>query len=432
MQSKICAVASAALPIWVLACGCSFRLRFSLRLSSQVASERRCVMSRAEGASADGASAAMHIPSRRLAQLTGLVTALGLALLAWPRRGTRATPKQSPLLPAPSPTLRAPKAASAEGDEPTPQPERTEPRVADPGLTDLSRRDWIAIFQRAAKESLDDNVPMIASALAYSSFFAIPAVLLVAVGLFSLLTGPETISDLIDRFSTFMPGDAAQLLGDSLQRLDDKPSTGIVMTLVGFLIAIWTTTSAMSTYMAALNTAYDRKDGRGFAKKRAVALLMAATMGAAVLLVALFLIFGRYVERFVGDALGIEAAMSWLWWIAQWPLLAGGLLIAFATLLYLAPDVEHRRWQFVTPGALVALVVWLVVSGGFALYTGLFSSYNKTWGSLSAVIVTLTWLWLTALALLFGGELNSEVERSRELRRGEGGGSSIAAPTRSP
>ncbi len=319
--------------------------------------------------------------------------------------------------------------SSAESERP--EPERTERILPDPGLTDLSRRDWVAIFSRAGKESLDDNLPMIASALAYSSFFAIPAVLLVAVGGFSLVTGPETVSDLIDRFSTFMPADASQLLGDSLQQLQNKPATGIAMTLVGFLIAIWTISGAMTTYMAALNTAYERTDGRSFVRKRTVALLMGGAIGAAVLLVALVLIFGSYVERWVGDVLGIQGATSWLWWTVQWPLLAGGLLLAFATLLYLAPDVEHRRWQFITPGSLIALVIWLIASGGFAVYTSLFSSYNKTWGSLSAVIVTLTWLWLTALALLFGGEVNSEVERSRELRQGQSATDSIKAPSRS-
>jgi membrane protein len=383
----------------------------------------------------------MRTATRRLAQLMAVAAAAGLALAA--RRGSKRQVRRA--LPrdahdgdgsrdaAPRPPQEIPPAGGeqASTEQPMPKPERDEPKLADPGLTDLSRRDWVAIFKRAVKESLDDNLPLIASALAYSSFFAIPAVLLVAVGLFTLVSGPDTISDLIERFSAFMPADAAQLLGDSLQRLEEKPSTGILMTVVGFLIAIWATTSAMTTYMAALNTAYDRTDERSFVRKRAVALLMAASMGAAVLLVVLVLILGPYVERWFGDALGIEGVTSWLWWVVQWPLLAGGLLFAFATVLYFAPDVEHRRWQFVTPGALVALVVWLVASGGFAVYTSLFSSYNKTWGSLSAVIVTLTWLWLTGLALLFGGELNAEVERSRELRQGRPAGSSIDQPARS-
>jgi membrane protein len=119
-----------------------------------------------------------------------------------------------------------------------------------------------------------------------------------------------------------------------------------------------------------------------------------------------------------GDVLNV------LWWIVQWPILLGGLLVAFATLLYLGPDVEVRKWQFLTPGSLVAALLWIGASGLFAVYTATFSSYNKTWGALSAVIVMLTWLWITGMALLLGGEINSEVERSRELRESGGGAAS--------
>jgi membrane protein len=304
-------------------------------------------------------------------------------------------------------------------DAPLAQPERHERKLADPGLTDLSVRDWVAIFVRAGKESLDDELPMVASALAYSSFFAIPSILLVVLGLFTLVSGPDTIRELMDRIGTFMPSEATELLGDSLLRLEQQPSAGLLLLVVGFVLAMWTSTGAMTTYMSALSTAYDRKDGRTFVRKRLVALAMVAAIGAAVLLVGLLMIFGPYVERWLGQALGQEDLVTWLWWTIEWPLLAVGLLAAFAVLYYFGPDVEHRRWRLVTPGAAVALVVWLLASGGFAVYAGLFGSYNKTWGSLSAVIVTLTWLWLTSFALLFGGEINSEVERSRELRQGK-------------
>jgi membrane protein len=186
----------------------------------------------------------------------------------------------------------------------------------------------------------------------------------------------------------------------------------------------------MTTYMAGLNIAFDRKDGRGFVRKRLVAVLMVFVAGFAVGLVAVFLIFGPVVQRWVGGVLGIEDVLSWLWWVVQWPILIAGLLLAFAVLHYFGPDVEHRRWQFITPGSIVTLIVWLVVSVGFAIYTGLFESYNKTWGSLSAVVVTLTWLWLTSFALLFGGEVNSEVERSRELREGQSAERTLEAPRR--
>jgi membrane protein len=303
-------------------------------------------------------------------------------------------------------------------DEPTPLPERHESKLPDPGLRDLSRRDWIAIFQRAAKEMLDDNMLMIASALAYSSFLAIPSVLLVAVGLFTLVAGPQTIATVVDHLGNVMPSQATQLLHGSLTRLDHRPSTSIAMTLVGFVLAVWATTGAMTSYMTAVNIAYDRRDSRPFVKKRLIALAMVACIGTAFVLVAVFLLFGPQIEKHVGDALGIEGVLSYVWWSAQWPILIAGLLTAFACLLWLGPAVPQRRWRWVTPGSAVAAVIWLAVSAAFAVYTARFGSYNKTWGSLSAVIVMLTWLWLTGLALLFGAELNAEIERSRELRRG--------------
>ena len=299
-----------------------------------------------------------------------------------------------------------------------PQPERGERKVLDPGLRDLSLTDWRAVFVRAVRESLDDNIPMMASALAYSAFFAIPSVLLVVLGVFTLIVDPSTIEQIVDRLTAIAPSDAATLFGDSLQRLSERPSTGIALTVIGLALALWSTTSAMSTVMAALNVAYERDDRRSFVRKRLTALVMAACVGGAALLAGIFLILGPHLQAWLGGALDAERVVALLWWIGQWPILISALLFAFAVVLYLGPDVDHPRWHFVTPGSLVAVVVWLLVSGAFSLYTTWFGSYDKTWGSLAAVIVTLTWLWLAGISLLFGGELNAEAERSRELRQG--------------
>ncbi len=313
-----------------------------------------------------------------------------------------------------------------------PQPEHGEPRVADPRLSDLTRRDWRAILVRAFKQFLEDNGTMLASALAYSSFFAIPSVLLVAVGAFTLIAGPGTITTLMGQFSHVMPAQATSLLGGSLHRLDQHPSTGIALTAVGAVLALWSTTSAMTSYMTALNLAYGRKDRRSFLRKRLVALEMVVVIGIAFLLVAVFLIFGPPLERLIAShAGGAAGVIGWLWWIAEWPILIAGLLAAFATLLYLGPDVAHPRWRFLTPGSAFATLVWLAASGGFAVYTSMFGSYNKTWGSLAAVIVMLTWLWLAAIALLLGAEINAETERSRELRAGEPAERELQLPSRS-
>jgi membrane protein len=302
---------------------------------------------------------------------------------------------------------------------PTPEPELHEPKVPDPSLRDLTFADWKAVFVRAAKEFMSDNATMLASALAYSSFFAIPAVLLVTVGVFTLVAGPETITTLMAHFRTVMPAEATLLLGNSLRNLAAHPRSSVVITVIGFVIALWSTTGAMNAYMLAINLAYDRKDRRSFVRKRIVALELVAVIGFAFLLVAVFLIFGPEIEKAIASRLGAAGGvLDVVWWIAQVPILLVGLLAAFAALLYLGPDVETRKWQFLTPGSLVAALMWIAISGLFAVYTSMFGSYNKTWGALSAVIVTLTWLWLSAIALLYGAEVNAELERTRELRGG--------------
>jgi membrane protein len=296
-------------------------------------------------------------------------------------------------------------------------PEKEERVLTDPGLTDLSKRDWLALFKRAGKGTLDDNIPLLASGLAYSGFMAIPALLLLATGLFTLVTGPQAISNFIQSLNGIIPSQAATLLGQSLHTLDAKPGASIIITIVGFILALWSSTGAMSALQIAMNIAYDQKDRRSFIKKRLIAFEMVGCMFVAVALVATLLIFGPVIEHYVGTHLGIQGVLSWVWWVAQWPILITGLLASFATLLYLGPDLDQPKWQFLTPGSLVATLVWIAVSGLFAIYTSSFGSYNKTWGSLSAVIIMLTWLWLTSIALLLGAEINSEAERSRELRK---------------
>jgi membrane protein len=301
----------------------------------------------------------------------------------------------------------------------TPEAQPDESRPADPRLRDLSLRDWREIFVRAVKRLLADNGTMLASALAYSTFFAIPSVLLVVVGTFTLVVGPDTISSLMQHFSSVIPAAVTSLLGQSLHRLDRSPSTSVAVTVVGAVLALWAMTSAMTTYMTALDLAYERKDRRSFLRKRLVALALVTLIGLVFLLVAVLLILGPPLEQLVSShAGGASGAVSWIWWIAQWPILIGAMLIAFSILLDVGPDVTRPRRRLLTPGSVLATIVWLAASGGFAYYTSNFGSYNKTWGSLAAVIIMLTWLWLAALALLLGAELNAETERTLERRTG--------------
>lgn len=280
-------------------------------------------------------------------------------------------------------------------------------------LTDLPARAYFGIVYRGIRSAFANNVTNHAAAVAYYGFLAIPSALLVAVGAFSVFAGPSAVNTILDHLSTVMPKSAVDLLGQSLTRTTQAQSGGLVMIGVGILLALWTLSGAVQTVMWALNAAYECEETRGFFKKRLIALALIACVGTSVVLVFLLLILGPHVSTWVGSALGDTAVVSWVWWTAEWPILLIGLLTMFAIVLYLAPSIGLPKWQLITPGAVFAVAVWLAASGLFAVYTSNFASYNKTWGSLAAVIIMLTWLWISALALLVGGEINAELERCR-------------------
>jgi membrane protein len=311
---------------------------------------------------------------------------------------------------------------------PQPQPEREEPRLSDPTPTKLSARDYLAILKRAAKEVGDDHLTNIAAALAYYAFLAIPSVLMVAVGIFALVGDQSAVNTVVDKLGGIIPGQAQSLLRDSLTTLTQNKGSGLAVLVTGTLLALWSVTGAMQNVMWGLNIAYERDESRGFVRRRLTALEMVVFAALGVLLVFGLLVLGPHMVTWIGDASGQKTLVSWLWWVAQWPILIAGLFVAFAGIYYLGPNVDHPRWQFLTFGALFGIVCWLALSGLFAFYVSKFGSYNKTWGSLAAVVVMLTWLWLSGLALLFGAEVNAEAERSRELRKGEPAEVDLQAP----
>ncbi len=315
-------------------------------------------------------------------------------------------------------------------EAPTPQPERSEPPLRDPEVSDLSRPDWKAVLLRAAKETKDDNVTDIAASLAYYAFLAIPAALLVALGAFSVLAGPEAIQRVLEKVETVAPAEAIGLIEDSLTRATENQNGGLVLIVLGLLLALWTATGAMNALMRGLNRVYDRDETRGFFKQRLTALGMLVCMLLAFGLTFGLLVLGPVISGWLGGLLNLEDVFGWIWWTIQWPILVIGLLLAFAGILFLGPNVDHPRWRFLTLGSGMAVGIWILASGLFAVYVSLFGSYNKAWGSLAAVIIMLTWLWLSALALLFGAEVNAEAERSRELRQGKRAEVDLQAPAK--
>jgi membrane protein len=271
-------------------------------------------------------------------------------------------------------------------------------------------REWWQIAVGAARSALDNHVTLLASALAYSTFFAIPSLLLVAVGIFTLTTNPEAIDSLLSNLQGAVPEQALELFGSSLKQISARTHTSVLLIVVGTVLALWSLTGAMSAFMTEISTAYGVRDPRSLFRRRWVAFELVLCFLLALVVVTGLLVFGPTLSGWLGRATHHESLVGWIWWAAEWPLLIGALLAIITAMLWLAP-VERPSWRELIPGSVLATALWIVSSGGFAFFTATFDNYNKTWGSLSAVIVTLVWLWLTSLALLLGAELNAETAR---------------------
>jgi membrane protein len=277
-------------------------------------------------------------------------------------------------------------------------------------LRDLRMREWWQIGVGAVRSALDNHVTLLASALAYSTFFAIPSLLLVAVGIFTLTTSAGAIDSLLSKLQGAVPAQALDLFSSSLKQINSRAHTSALLIVVGTFLALWSLTGAMSAFMTEISAAYGVRDPRSFLHRRWVAFKLVLCFLLALVVVGGLVVFGPTLSGWLGRATDHESLVSWIWWAAQWPLLISALLALITVMLWLAP-VERPPWRGLLPGALLATALWIVSSGGFAFFTATFDDYNKTWGSLSAVIVTLVWLWLTSLALLLGAELNAEAAR---------------------
>jgi membrane protein len=270
---------------------------------------------------------------------------------------------------------------------------------------------------RTVRHAQADQIPHLAQAIAFNGFLAIPSALLLAVGVFSATAGPGSIQTLLDHLHGLVPGSVLKLAQASMAQLLVSGKSDL-MIVVGAVVAAWSLSGAMQTVMWSLNAAHECPETRGFVRKRLVALLMILVSLLAVGLVVFMLVLGPTISSWLQDQTGV-AAVAWLWDYGRWPLLVLGLLFVFGGVLYLGPALDQSEFRLITPGATLAVTAWLIASGGFAIYADRFGGYNKVWGSLAAVIVTMTWLWLSSLALLLGAELDAELKRVRGTREAE-------------
>lgn len=322
---------------------------------------------------------------------TRALLAVGLlAVLAVPRRAAGGRGGPVPVLDDPPPP-------------PAPVTVRAEPTGRRSGLVDVMRC--------SVRAALAANLTDVAASLAYYAFLAIPATLLVAVGMFGLLAEPNTIQGLLDRLEGVVPADAITLIDDSLTRVTESSGSGAGLAIVGLLLAAWTSSGAMSALMRGLNRVHGYEEDRSFVRQRLTALALLGWCLLAVVVSFGLLVLGAPLSSALGNALDAQTLVGWLWWGAQWPILAAALFLAVAGILRLGPcGTRHNRRAEIV-GAAVAVAIWIAASGLFGVYVSRFSDYGAAWGSLSAVIVLLTWLWLTAVALLAGAQVEAEMER---------------------
>src|SRR4051794_9734296 len=202
-------------------------------------------------------------------------------------------------------------------EAPEPQPERSEPRLDEPRPTGLSKRDYFAVLKRSVKEFNGDHMTSIAAALAYYAFLAIPSALLLAVGLFSLVASPQSITTLIDKLHGIMPGQATTLLEGSLRNMMQNRGTGLTVLVVGAVLALWSLTGAMQNVMWAANVAYDREESRGFVRRRITALWMVVFGLLGALLPFGVLVPGPPLSTWIGNALEAQSLIKIIWYVAE-------------------------------------------------------------------------------------------------------------------
>ena len=296
--------------------------------------------------------------------------------------------------------------------------------------TDLNKPTWVYVARKTLREFSGDQCTDLAAALTY---YAVLALFPTAIALLSLVgifgQGSKTVDTLLRVVSEAGGSSVAQTLRPTLETLSQTPGAGLAL-ILGLLGALWSASGYVGAFGRAMNRIYGIGEGRPVWKLRPVMLLVTLVLVVLVAVAVLTLIVSGPLTQSLGNALGLGSTAVLAWRLAKWPLLLIVAVVIVATLYYATPNVKQTKFRWLSIGALVAIVVWALLSLAFGFYVANFSSYNKTYGALAGVIVFLLWLWLTNLALLFGAELDAELERGRELESGVAAEDTIQLPAR--
>ena len=285
--------------------------------------------------------------------------------------------------------------------------------------TALPRQSWGGTLKRTVAEFREDKLQHWAAALTYYAVLSIFPALLVLVSLVGLVASPERVTRVLtDTVSQLGPATAAKTFQGPIESLTSNRGTAGVMLVVGVLSALWAASGYVSAFAEASNTIYEVQEGRPFWKLKPLQLAVTFVVILLAAFVALALVLSGPIVGALGSSLGIGDPVLTAWRYAKWPAMIALVLVIFGVLYYTAPNARVHGVRWVTVGALMALVAWIVASVMFALYVANFGSYNKTYGTLGGVVVFLIWLWITNMAILLGAELNAETERTRQIESG--------------
>jgi len=281
----------------------------------------------------------------------------------------------------------------------------------------LPKGAWGGVLKRTIREFKRDNLTDLAAALTYYGVLSIFPLLLVLVSILGLV-GKSATQPLIDNVGTVAPGAAKDIVTSAIQNLQKSQGAAGILFVVGLVAALWSASSYIAAFMRAANEIWDVEEGRPIWKT--IPLRLAITLVTVILLAVMALavvLTGPLAEQ-VGNVIGLGSTAVTVWDIAKWPVMILIVSLMFAFLYWAAPNVRHPKFQWVSPGGVLAVLLWIVASAAFAFYVANFGSYNKTYGALAGVIIFLVWLWITNVVILLGAEFNAEIERGRQIQAG--------------
>jgi len=288
-------------------------------------------------------------------------------------------------------------------------------RTDTPGQpTDVPKPAWGGVIKRTFREFQADNLTDLAAALTYYGVLAIFPMIIVIVSVLGLI-GNSVTQPLVNNLGAVAPGAAQQIFTSAIKNVQSQQGTAGILFVVGLVVALWSASGYIAAFMRASNVVWDVPEGRPIYKT--VPIRLAVTLVTVVLLTlsALAVVFTGSLAGKLGSVIGVGSTAVTVWDIAKWPAMLLAIAVILAILYYAAPNVRQPGFAWVSPGSVLAVVLWIAVSALFALYVANFSSYNKTYGALASVVVFLIWLWLTNVAILFGAEFNAELERGRQI-----------------